>query len=49
MSLTIDFLLYLVAEFTYDAPEEVAEAFGGSLQTSLTINDEAGIINLLYE
>ncbi|XP_062867239.1 complement factor B-like isoform X1 [Trichomycterus rosablanca] len=30
------------AEFTYDTPEEVAEAFGGSLKASLSIHEEAG-------
>ncbi|KAM9450587.1 complement factor B-like [Clarias gariepinus] len=30
------------ADFTYDTPEEVAEAFSSSLRTTLTINEESG-------
>ncbi|KAM9450589.1 complement factor B-like isoform 2-T2 [Clarias gariepinus] len=30
------------ADFTYDTPEEVAEAFSSSLKTTLTINEESG-------
>ncbi|NP_001244043.1 complement factor B/C2A precursor [Ictalurus punctatus] len=30
------------ADFTYDTPEEVAEAFGSSLKTTLTLHEESG-------
>ncbi|KAK1788177.1 hypothetical protein P4O66_016642, partial [Electrophorus voltai] len=33
------------ADFTYDTPEEVAEAFSSSLQTTLTMNEETGVYN----
>lgn len=39
-------LFLILADFTYDTPEEVAEAFGSSLKTTLTLHEESGTVRL---